>query len=52
MDRTELVGPLPSALGTRNHSYKTLYVLETYVIRMDWFSRSAKGKNKIGLLAI
>lgn len=26
---------------------KLLYALETYVIRMDWFSRSAKGKNKI-----
>lgn len=31
---------------------KPLCVSGTYVIRMDWFSRSANGKNKTELVAI
>jgi hypothetical protein len=34
------VAPLAKAV-------KTLYVLDTHVIRMDWFSRSSKGKNRV-----
>lgn len=38
--------------GQRATAVKTLYTLDTYVIRIDWFSRSAKGKNKIGLMVL